>query len=134
MLGGELSRECSRHSKVLLRSLESTFVELFEEQAPALAEHLNVEPTAEAVLGYLDEHPEELTAERLAEVVKHSRVLSMGLSFILPLFSKYKLSYEDILKTARECGLENTYYLLLGFPNLSRRVVELLNKMAEVRG
>ena len=135
MLGGGLSRECNRHSRALLKALEDTFIELFEEQVPALAEHLGVEPTAEAVLGYLDEHPEELTEERLLEVAKHSRVLGMGLSFILPLFAKYRPSYEDLVKVAGECGLENTYYLLLGFPNLSRRVVELLNQMASgVRG
>jgi ABC-type Fe3+-hydroxamate transport system substrate-binding protein len=130
LLGGGLSRECYRHSRALLRALESTFIELFEEQVPALAEHLGVEPTAEAVLDYLDKHPEELTEERLAEVVKHSRVLGMGLSFVLPLFAKYKPTYEDLVNIARECGLENTYYLLLGFPNLSRKVVEHLNRMA----
>jgi hypothetical protein len=135
LLGGELSRECYRHSRALLKALESTFIELFEEQVPALAEHLGVEPTAEAVLGYLDEHPEELTEERLMEVVNRSRVIGMSLSFILPLFAKYKPTYEDLVNIARECGLENTYYLLLGFPNLSRRVVELLNKVASgVRG
>jgi hypothetical protein len=135
LLGGGLSRECNRHSRALLRALENTFIELFEEQVPALAEHLNVEPTAEAVLSHLDEHPEELTEERLMEVVKHSRVLGMGLSFILPFFAKYKLSYEDLVEVARDCGLENAYYMLLGFPNLSRRVVELLNRMASgVRG
>jgi hypothetical protein len=137
LLGGglSLSRECNRHSRVLLRTLEDTFIELFEEQIPVLAEHLGVEPTAEAVLGYLDEHPEVLTEERLLEVVKHSRVLGMGLSFILTFFARYKPSYEDLVKVARECGLENAYYLLLGFPRLSRRVVELLNRMASgVRG
>jgi hypothetical protein len=137
LLGGglSLSRECNRHSRALLKALESTFIELFEEQVPALAEHLNVEPTAEAVLGYLDEHPEELTEERLMEVVGRSKVIGMSLGFILPLFAKHRPSYEDLLRAARECGLENTYYMLLGFPSLSRRVVELLNKMASgVRG
>jgi hypothetical protein len=59
----------------------------------------------------------------------------MGLSFILAFFARHKPTYEDLVNVARECGLENTYYLLLGFPRLSRRVVELLNKMASgVRG
>jgi hypothetical protein len=133
--GGGLSRECNRHSRVLLRTFEDTIIELFEEQVPVLAERLGVEPTAEAVLSHLDEHPEELTEAMLLDVVKHSRVLGMGLSFVLAFFARYKPSYEDLVEVARECGLENAYHLLLGFPNLSRRVVELLNLMASgVRG
>jgi hypothetical protein len=119
---------------VLLRALEDTFIELLEEQVPALAERLGVEPTAEAVLTYLDEHPEVLTEERLLEVVKHSRALGMSLSFILAFFARYRPTYEDLVAVARECGLENAYNILLGFPSLSRRVVELLNQMAGVRG
>jgi len=131
-----LAEVCRRHSRVALKVAEDTLLELLELQLGRLAASLGLDPDPVAVVEALESRPELLTEELLAKVWESSKLVRVSLAPLVGWVARRgRLTYEEALEVARECGLETTYALLRAYPNIGRSLIGFLNVLAErVRG
>jgi hypothetical protein len=131
-----VAEECRRHSKVALRVLEDTLLnDVVEPLLRRLAARSGLGSVRELLERY-EKSPGELSVERLLVALKRSGRHGLILMAISPLVGWVKrrggVEYEEAVAFARECGLEKTYKLLVAYPNIGAKLVELLNALAGV--
>jgi DNA-binding transcriptional ArsR family regulator len=128
-----MSGVCRKHSRAALLALEETLLsDVVEPQLRKLAEGLGFSSVQE-LLDYFEEHPEELTFERLQEAARRARVAGIALGALAGWVAKRGgLRYEEVLELARECGLERLYKFARAYPNITRALLDFLNRLAEL--
>jgi DNA-binding transcriptional ArsR family regulator len=118
---------------VALLALEDTLLsDIVEPQLKRLAEELGFRSVRE-LLDYFEEHPEELTFERLLEATRRARVAGFAVGAIVGWVARRGgLKHEEVVELARECGLEKLYKFTRAYPNITRAIVDFLNRLVEL--
>ena len=131
-----MAEECKKHSKLALRVLEDTLLnDVVEPLLKRLAAQSGLSNIRE-LLEHYEKNPGELSVEKLLVALNRGGKHRFVLMAISPLIGWVKrrggVNYEEAVEFAKECGLEKTYKLLVAYPNIGSKLVELLNALAGV--
>jgi hypothetical protein len=131
-----VAEECRKHSRVALQVLEDTLLnEVIEPLLRRLAMMSGLGSVRELLERY-ERSPDELSVDKLLAALNKSGRHRLVLTAISPLLGWVKrrggVEYEEAVRFAKECGLEKTYKLLVAYPKIGAKLVELLNSLAGV--
>jgi hypothetical protein len=146
-----LEELCNKHSRLLIREAEDFFLYKFiyprilqaaastglripaSEVESILSKARSRKEANETMALYIislfEKQPELLTYDALYKGVAGDALAMRAVSLIKSLLGGRELKYEDALAFAKGCGLEKIYLLLSSFPNVSKQLIDFLNKV-----
>jgi hypothetical protein len=150
-----LEELCSKHSRLLIREAEDFFLYRFiyprilqaaasaglripaSEVESILSKARSRKEANEAmalyIIGLFEKQLELLAQVDLYKGIASDALAMRAVSLIKSLLGGRELKYEDALEFAKGCGLEKTYLLLTSFPNVSKQLIDFLNRFQAQR-